>query len=279
LRELRAKEDSLQAREEKLRLREERLVQQETALQLREQQMQSEVHTHRHTAPLQRQVSASAVDEGDYRRMSLPGGDEDESVAEEVRKPEKSSTATAPFHIFCDGKEEKRAQGTNKDDFTTGVARARELLGRPRLMARANSCQSDITGKQPQDKNAQSAFYKNYLNSRQTENASENIDPSKPLLNSDVTAKVSRCGDTSRSMRQPPAPPPQRRRLHCENTYPPGVPDANCGSATKRPRHESTAFESDVDKSASNLLDTAAVPSVHIDLHSLLTNGKNRLLD
>lgn len=289
---LKAKEESLLAREEKLRHREEQVALEERAIQLREQQLQHEAHNLRSTthssenesaalkAPSQRQTNSCCREDEDYRRMSLAGGCEEDELEEPTtnitKRSDKSGFGTTPFLIYCDSQSDTRAPVSNKDDFTTGVARARELLGRPRLMARAtNSCCENDAGsaKVPQEK---SAFYRNYLNSRQTDNAlSENIDPSKPQVSLCVDVKSTRVVDVSRSMRHPPAPPPftQRRR------YPPsgGNIDSNCGSATKRPRHEGDIHVAGIDAEKYSATNLDTVPSVHIDLQSMLANGKQRV--
>lgn len=284
MRDLKAREEALQAREEKLREREERVASREKSVQAREQQLSEDIAKR---APLPTHCWGPAVRprddtngigkestaSDDYRRMSLGGVNDDETrpLSVDVRdnSTRDGSGTAAPFPIYCDVKEDKSgttAQPWRRDDFTTGVARARELLGRPRLMTKVSSTAPDSKEK-VSDKETHSNFYKNYLNSRKTDQLSENIQPTR--LPQD--GRGSR-PETSKVMRQPPAPPPHIRRRSVQGNALSDITD--CGSATKRPRHDENASEvAPVSGDVETYRKAEIVPSVHIDLHTLLANG------
>jgi hypothetical protein len=275
---------ALNEREEKLRKMEEQLVARERSIASREKRLQSTERQSSHpragggtagvtgggNAAVRRAHSLpvfeippieESEEEGEEnRRMSLQQEDPIPLDQEEYQRNTGwvgSGPPVAPplFRIYSDenscpatvtGTTAAAAADKKKEDFSSGVARARELLNRPRLMTleggqrnRTNSSEyypSGATG---------STFYKNYLANKKANDcataAALGVENMKPAL-----------------VIPAPLPPADGLRK--------GLPSADnnggCGSATKRARCD---YE-----------DGEAVPSVQVDLHSLMMAGRGR---
>jgi hypothetical protein len=196
-------------------------------------------------------IDESEEEEGeDNRRMSLQ--QEDPIPAE----PDQRNTgwvgngppvAPPPFRIYTDESlGSATATAGKKEDFTLGVARARELLNRPRLMT--------IEGQRQRTNNSEyypsgatgSTFYKNYLANKKANDCATAAGHGHGGIENMKPAMVI------------PAPLPsdgQRRG----NQILSAADNGGCGSATKRPRCDYEVTDN-----------AETVPSVQVDLHSLM---------
>lgn len=265
-RELKSREIALNEKEENLRRLEEQLNTREKSLLAREKRIQSAERQSITSLPHQQKV-------GVRRSNSLPVAtvipppnilyeqtiEESEEEGEENRRmslqmddpipicePDQprgwipTTAAPQPFKIYSEESTEPNPEA-KRDEFTNGVARARELLNRPRLMTRnSDYYPSGATG---------STFYKNYLANKKASEVGQGIENIKPasMIFEKNKNQVGGVGNGN------------------------GGNDGagnGCGSATKRSRKEYETME--------NGNEGKGVPSVQVDLHSLMMAGRGK---
>jgi hypothetical protein len=187
--------------EEQLLGRERAINARESTLQLQRRQNHQGSMLRANSLPLSmlEESEPSADSEMDDRRMSLQN--DDHLLERHNFRP----AVEAPFKIFS---EERECSEKNGDEFTSGIARARELLGRPRIQHGNDGAEIYPPGA------TGSTFYKNYLANKRLNEGTENINPFVHVRPD--------------GMRKAPKIPSQQNQNEI----------VSCGSASKRKRTE-----------------------------------------
>lgn len=285
MRDLKAKEDSLKQKESTLRSQEESLTQREMLLQQREVEVSKRekqlqgiavpLTTIANSQPIlgnfqpaneSVNIDADKVDSGGCRRMSIESSSLDCDIGTDSFPSQPALSNVCGFEIYQDptavghyiaggAAPHGHQKQFVENDFSTGIARARELLNRPRI--------GDIT------KPFYVPNYVNYNNHNQN-NMNNNHTIQKQLFK-DTTSKENQYGGNGNV---PPrkmasrAPPPVpvfkktdiKQRQESMNAVNENELQIEFGSATKRHRTESKLFD-----------DHNGIPSIQVDLQSLVS--------
>jgi hypothetical protein len=194
--------------------------------------------------------------------------------------------AGAPFKIFADDSGSSVVTATaagerKRDDFASGVARARELLNRPRLMNLEGNRQHRPLSGAGTGAGAEcfypsgatgSTFYKNYIAHKKTaaeggQGQAPGIENVKPVgLGTGKSMGIGQRQEARKQQQQPQVQPQQQQQT--------GGGGGDCGSATKRSRFDYEGLASDGQQGQGQGM--GSVPSVQVDLHSLMMAGRGK---
>jgi hypothetical protein len=196
--------------------------------------------------------------------------------------------AGAPFKIFADDSGSSVVTATaagerKRDDFASGVARARELLNRPRLMNLEGNRQHRPLSGAGTGAGAEcfypsgatgSTFYKNYIAHKKTaaeggQGQAPGIENVKPVglgTGKSMGIGMGQRQEARKQQQQPQVQPQQQQQT--------GGGGGDCGSATKRSRFDYEGLASDGQQGQGQGM--GSVPSVQVDLHSLMMAGRGK---